>query len=101
MEIHKNGIGLPIIALGFDLAPVLIVFLGSIIRGFTAFTLLSLVLLPVAGLVTGVLSLSLGKGKICRIGKILAIIAVSLPAAFVLCIVVIFIGAETGVIALM
>ena len=101
MEIRKNGLGLPIIALGLDLAPVLIIFLFSITRGATAVALLFVVLFPIAGLITGIVSLSLGKGKISRIGKTLAIIAVSLPTAFVLCIIVIFIGAETGVISLM
>ena len=101
MEIRKNGLGLPIIALGLDLAPVLIVFLGSIMRGMPAFALLFVVLLPIAGLITGIVSLSLVKGRIDKIGKILAIFAISLPAALVLCVIVVFIGATTGLISLM
>jgi len=53
MENKKNGLGLPIIALGLDLAPVLIIFLNSITWGFTAVALLFVVLFPVAGLITG------------------------------------------------
>jgi len=101
MEIRKNGIGLPIIALGLDLAPVLIVILSSTLRGTTAFVLLFVVLLPVAGLITGIFSLSLGKGRIGKPGKVLAIIAISLPLALVIFILVIFIGVVTGLISLM
>ena len=101
MKIQNNGIGLPLAALGLDLAPVFILFLNSITRGLLSFTLLFLVLLPVTGLITGIVSLSAGKGRIGKIGKTLAIIAISLPLAFVAFIVVIFIGAVTGVISLM
>jgi ABC-type dipeptide/oligopeptide/nickel transport system permease component len=101
METRNNRIGLPIAALGLDLAPVLIIFLGSIIRGFPSFTFLFMVLFPVAGLITGIVYLSFGKGKIDRIGKILAIIAISLPLAVVLLFLVIFVGAATGLISLM
>ena len=101
MEIRKNGIGLPLIALGLDLAPILIIFLGSIMRGLTSFTLLFTVFLPVTGLVMGVVSLTLWKDRIGKIGKVLAIIAISLPLALVIFIIVFFIGAVTGVISLM
>ena len=101
METRKNGLGLSIIALGLDLAPVLIIFINSIMRGFTAVSLLFVVLFPVAGLIMGVVALTLGKGRICRIGKILCIIAISLPLTVVLCVIVIFIGAVTGLISLM
>ena len=102
MENRKNGIALPIVALGLDLAPILIIVLNSIIRGgVLASALLFAVLLPMTGLITGIVSLSLWKDRIGRIGKILAIIAVSLPVACVLFIIVIFIGAVTGLISLM
>jgi hypothetical protein len=101
MENNRYGIGLPITALGLDLAPILIFFLASIIRGWSPFTPLSMLLFPIAGLVTGIVTLTLGKGKISKIGKILAIIAVSLPVAFVAFILIIFIGVVTGVILLM
>ena len=101
MENNRNGIGLPITALGLDLAPVLIIFFSSIIRGLTAVSLLFVVLLPIAGLIMGIVSLTLGKDQIGKIGKILAIIAISLPGAVVLCIIAIFIGAVTGLISLM
>jgi hypothetical protein len=101
METRNNRIGLPLIALGFDLAPVLIIFLNSIMRGFTAITLLFVVLFPVAGLITSIAALTLRKDRIGKIGKILAIIAISLPLAVVLFIIIIFIGATTGLISLM
>ena len=101
MENNKNGIGLPITALGLDLAPVLIIFLNSIMRGLTAVSLLFVVFLPIAGLITGVVALTLRKDQIGKIGKILAIIAISLPGAVVLCVIGIFIGAVTGLISLM
>jgi ABC-type dipeptide/oligopeptide/nickel transport system permease component len=101
MEIRKNGLSLPIIALVLDLAPVLILFLNSITWGFTAVALLFVVLYPIAGLITGIVTLTVGKGRIGKIGKILAIIAISLPAVFVAFILIIFIGVVTGVISLM
>ena len=101
MEIRKSGLALPLTALGLDLGSILIVFLGSITRGLPSVALLFVVLLPIAGLITGIMSLSLGKSQIGKIGKILAIIAISLPLAFVAIIIVFFIGVVTGVISLM
>ena len=101
MEIRRNGIVLPIVALGLDLAPVLIFLLNLVTRSLPSFTLLFMVLFPVAGLITGIVALTLGKGKISKIGEILAIIAMSLPLALVLFIVIFFIGAVTGLISLM
>ena len=102
MEIRRNEIVLPLTALGLDLAPVLIFLLNSSIAwGFTAIALLFVVLFPVAGLIMGTAALTLGKGKMSKIGKTLAIIAISLPLAVVLLIIIIFIGAVTGLISLM
>jgi len=98
---HKNEIGLPIIALCLDFAPVLLVFLGSLVRGLSSAALLLALLLPVAGLITGIVSLSRGKARIGIVGKILAIIAIVLPLAFVAFIVILFIGAVTGLISFM
>lgn len=98
---HKNEIGLPLIALFLDFAPVLLVFLGSLVRGLSSAALLLALLLPVAGLITGIVSLSRGKARIGIVGKILAIIAIVLPLAFVAFIVIIFIGAVTGLISFM
>ena len=101
MKNHGNRIGLPLIALGLDLAPIPIVFLGSITRGLTALTFLFVVLFPIAGLITGVVSLARGKDRTGKIEKIIAIIAISLPLALVLFVLVFFIGAVTGLISLM
>ena len=101
MKARNGEIGLPLIALGLDLAPVFIITFGSLTGRVPPFALLFTVLLPIAGLIMGIVSLSLGKSRIGKIGKTLAIITVSLPLAFVTFIVLFFIGAATGVISLM
>ena len=101
MEIRKAGLGLPIIALGLDLAPALVLLLNSITRGLLSVTLLFMTLFPIAGLITGIVTLTLGKDHMGKPGKILAIIAISLPGAVVLFVIVIFVGAVTGLISLM
>ena len=101
MEIRRNGIVLPLIALGLDLAPIPIVFLGSITRGLTSVPFLFVVLFPIAGLITGIFSLARGKGRIGNTGKVLAIIAISLPLTLVIFVLAFFIGAVTGLISLM
>lgn len=98
---HKNEIGLPLIALCLDFTPVLLIFLGSLGRGLSSSVLLLALLLPVAGLMTGIVSLSRGKSRIGIAGKILAIIAIVLPLSLVAFIVIFFIGAVTGVISFM
>lgn len=98
---HKNKIGLPLIAVGLDLLPILIIFLSTLVRGLSSFILLFIVLSPIAGLMMGVVSLNQGKGQIGTVGKILAIVAIALPLVLVTLIVVFFIGVTTGVISLM
>lgn len=98
---HKNKIGLPLFALCLDLLPVLIILLSSLVQGLSSFIILFIVFSPIAGLITGVISLSLGKGQIGILGKILAIIAIALPLAFIALIIIFYIGAVTGVISLM
>ena len=98
---RKNEIGLPLLALGLDLIPILLVFLSSLGLGLPSFVLLFMVLSPIVGLITGVISLSRGKERIGIVGKILAITAIALPLILVIIIVIFFIGVATGVISLM
>jgi len=98
---HKNEIGLPLIALGFDILPILIVFLRSLFSGLSSFVLLFILVSPIAGLIMGVVSLSRGEKRIGIVGKIIAIVAIALPLVMVALIVAFFIGVATGVISLM
>ena len=99
--VQKNTIGLPLVALGLDLAPVLLIWLSSLGTVMSAFALMLAVMMPLAGLTTGIVALVRGKGKLGLAGKIIAIIAVALPLALVAFIIVFFIGAMTGVISFM
>lgn len=91
---------LPLVALALDLVPALLLFLSS--RGINVpMGSLLAVLSPTAGLLTGIFALGQGKARIGLIGKIIAITAVALPLGFVAFIVIIFIGATTGLIPLM
>ena len=98
---RKTGIGLPLIALGLVLLPVVLLFITSLIREAIPFINLLVILLPVAGLITGAIELIKGKARIGLAGKIIAIIAVALPLACVAAILVFFAGVTTGVISLM
>lgn len=98
---HKNKIGLPLLALFLDLAPILLMYSESIGIRFSNITLILIILLPISGLITGVIALSRGKARIGIAGKILAIIAIALPLALVAFIVIFFIGAATGLISFM
>ncbi len=98
--VHPNKLTLPLVALGLDLLPVLLGFLGSFgisVPMYSLFVILS----PTVGLITGIAALNQGKARIGLTGKIIAVIAVALPLAFVALIVVFFIGAVTGMISLM
>ena len=92
-------LGLPLVALGLDLIPVLAIVLGR--RSLTSFSLLLLIMLPVAGVITGVSSLRRGRGGRYIAGNVIAVIAIALPVVFVLFFITIFIGMVTGVITLM
>ena len=96
----KRILTLPLIALGLDLLPLLLIFLSSTgvyFPGFFLFVILS----PIAGLITGVSALSRGTARIGTAGKIIAIIAVVIPLSFVALIIFFFVGASTGMISLM
>ena len=99
----KNKLLMPVISLCLVLSPVLIITLASLGRAdFVAGIMFILALLfPVAGLTAGVMYITKGKEQTCRAGKIIAVISISLPVAFVALIIIFFIGASTGLIPLM
>lgn len=92
---------LAIIALLFDLVPIVIVYLliGSPYIG--SITIMLIILSPIIGLVLGVAALSSGNTKIGTTGKVIAIMAVALPLLFMGFILLFFIGAVTGLISFM
>ena len=101
---HKNEIGLPLIALGLDLLPFLIIALLSIasryvVQWIVPFVVLIIVFSPIIGIITGAASLSRGKERIGIAGMVIAIIAVSLPFSIIALIGVAMNG--VGVISLM
>ncbi|MCL2059824.1 MAG: hypothetical protein FWH01_12355 [Oscillospiraceae bacterium] len=98
----KKDIRMPLTALGLVLCPIFFIFLDSIGRfSLTSAALLPIVIAPFAGLIVGVASLAKGKGKIGALGKTFAIIAIVLPLSVVALVVAFFVGAATGLIALM
>ena len=96
-----QGIGLPLIALGLDLISVVLYYLGSLTNLSISFILLLILFAPIAGMITGVVSLIRGKGRMGIIGKVIAIVAVALPTLAVLFILFFFVGVMTGLISLM
>jgi hypothetical protein len=101
---EKNKIGLPLIALGLVIVPVLaFLFLVTLLKLYVLleFMFLFMVLSPIAGMITGIVALVRGKDRIgLDGGKILAIAAISLPVIFII-IPVLFlsIGVATGSIS--
>jgi len=97
---QKSEIGLPLAALGLSFAaPVL--FFAILILGAPGFVWLLYLLSPLAGLTVGIAALRRGKARIGTAGKVIAIIAVALPLSAFAFVVFFFIGASTGIIALM
>ena len=100
---RKNEIGLPLIALGLVIVPILaFLFLVVLLKlhDLLEFMFLFIVLSPIAGIITGILSLVRGKGRIGLAGKILAVTAISLPVIFIIFpILYLSIGVATGVIS--
>lgn len=98
--IRRYNIALPLAALALDLLPVLLGFLGT--RGiYIPMQSLLAILSPTMGLLTGIFALNQGKARIGLAGKIIAIVAIALPLGFVAFIIIILIGATTGLIPLM
>ncbi len=93
----RKRVALPIAALSLEIFPFL--FLG-LFTG-SGFIMLLTMSCPVVGLVLGILSLCMKKPQIGLAGKIIAIVAVSIPVLLIGAIMVFFVGASTGVIPLM
>jgi len=100
-RLHKNKIGVPLIASVLSISPILIISIGSFGFALMSYAYLFLILCPIAGLIMGIISLIQGKKRIGLAGMIFAVIAVALPLAMVALILVVFIGVSTGLISLM
>ena len=96
-SLAKPQVALPIIAILIEIFP----FIFSLVGRFTSLALLMMLILPVVGFILGVVSLRKGKAKTGMVGKIIAIVAVALPALWIGAIIIFFVGANTGMIALM
>lgn len=98
-DMPHNNIVLPLVALGLVSVPFIFVLLSSLgirIPMYSLFAIMS----PMVGCIVGIAALQ-RKERISSIGKIIAIIAVALPLAFVALVIIFFIGAATGLISLM
>jgi hypothetical protein len=83
-EYNEIEIGLPIFAVCLDILPVLVVFLDKYTNGgLPAFVFLAATLAPIAGLISGIVSLSKGKARIGLVGFILAVAAIGLPLSII------------------
>lgn len=96
----KAKIGRPLIALGLDLLPFIWIFI-SYIDVYILISPLVIILSPIAGLILGISALSRGKKYNGLLGNILAIITIAIPVSLVVLIIVLYIGAATGIISLM
>lgn len=96
----KAKIGIPLIALGLDLLPFIWIFI-SYIGVYILISPLVIILSPIAGLILGISALSRGKKYNGLLGNILAIITIAIPVSLVVLIIVLYIGAATGIISLM
>lgn len=98
---QKNKVVLPLIALALDFFPFLLPSLELFGLRLSSYMFLFLILSPIAGLITGVIALSRGKEKIGAVGKMLALIAITIPLTLIAFIVILFIGVSTNIISFM
>lgn len=94
---YKKGIGLSLLALVLDLAVIPTFYLIMDVPGLLFF----IWILPVAGLIMGVTSLSRGVKRIGKAGRAIAIVAIALPLMTIAFILILFIGASVGIVSLM
>jgi len=90
---------MPLLSLGLILLPVLLVFLSPHFRAALPLLILLVIALPIAGFILGIQSLCLLRGKKAFPGKLIAIVAVVLPPASLVFIVILFTRAVTTGIA--
>ncbi|MCL1838236.1 MAG: hypothetical protein FWG47_02835 [Propionibacteriaceae bacterium] len=102
---ERSTSGLPLIALGLDLVPVAILWLGWYRlndSGLLGSVLLFIAAIsPMAAIIMGFVYLSRGKKRTGIAGRIVAIAAIALPLALVAFVLFFFIGVATGIISLM
>lgn len=96
---HGKNMVLPLVALGLVCLPFIFAFFNSFGIGTPMHSLL-IILSPMVGCIVGIAALQ-KKDRISSVGRIIAIIAVALPLAFVALVIIFFIGAATGLISLM
>jgi len=97
----KNRLRLPLLALGFDILPIIIINISSYFYVLQSFTLLFMIVSPVAGVVTGVAYLARGRARTCEKGRFIAAAAVALPVICFAFIILFYVGVSTGLIILM
>lgn len=100
----KNSIGkklvFPLTALGMDIIAPAFLFVVSLLAmyigggGFLLICILLMILSPIAGIVFGIVSLTLGKKEIGKAGVTISVIAIALPVLAVLIMILLF---KTGV----
>ena len=96
---YHSNIVLPLVALGLVFVPFIFALLSSLGIHIPMYSLFAL-LAPMVGFILGIAALQ-RKERISLAGKIISIIAVALPLAFVAFVIIFFIGAATGLISLM
>lgn len=93
---QKAKIGLPIIALALDFAPILFVFLASLHEAFLVLLLIG-IFSPIIGIILGIIALCQGRKRIGTAGIIISIIAIILPIIFVITVILLL---QTGAIVI-
>lgn len=98
---QKRSVLLPIVALTLDFSPLALFGLISLLNAldiemssFAVFIFLLMVLMPVAGMMSGIASLCIDKYKGAA-GKIIAVIAIAFPIVFVVSVILLL---QTGAI---
>ena len=98
---QKKEIGLPLLALFLDFAPILVFHLGVTEYISNTFMPIIVILSPIVGVVLGITALAKGEERIGLFGKAISIIAVAVPVSLVALVILFFVGASTGIISFM
>jgi hypothetical protein len=92
----KNKIGLPLLAIILESAPLLFVLFSPSGLKLSPVLVLLCIFFPIAGVMLGIGALGSGKGEIGVIGMVFAIVSVALPLLFAASVPLLFIGAITS-----
>ena len=98
---QKNRLALSFLALGLSLLPFFLLFISSLGVILSGFFLTIMLLSPIVGIIVGVAALAQPASPLGVLGKVLAIIAIAIPLCLIFFILIIFIGAVTGLISFM